>query len=68
MMYVGRDLPPWVRFRDRPKPLPVYTVPTRSEWMLQNIERMTLHAMTPRIAESITRHNAFLGMLGRRGG
>jgi hypothetical protein len=34
MGYRAKDLPGWVRFRARPVPKPVYTVPTRIEHMI----------------------------------
>ena len=32
MLYRGKNLPSWVCFRRKTKPLPIYTVPTKTEW------------------------------------
>lgn len=34
MTYRAKNLPAWVRFRPKPQPKPVYTVPTKLEWMI----------------------------------
>jgi hypothetical protein len=68
MMYVARDLPPWVRFRDRPKPLPVYTVPTKEEYWFRAIESQSVDILIPRLAAAMPEYNALFGVLGRCGG
>lgn len=67
-MYVARDLPPWVRFRARPKPLSVYTVPTKAEYWFRAIESQSVDILISRLAAAMPEHNALLGVLGRRGG
>jgi predicted GTPase len=66
MRYVGKNLPAWVRLQRRPTPMPVYTVPTRSQWRIQQMVETTLRAMAPRMADSVTRNNALLERLQAR--
>lgn len=55
MTYRAKHLPAWVRFRRKPEPLPVYTVPTEFECRLARIQEMALAVWAPRIDEQIRR-------------
>jgi hypothetical protein len=67
MGYRAKDLPGWVRLQRRTTPMPVYTVQTRSEWLIQQMVETTLQAMAPRMADSITRNNALLERMKAHG-
>jgi hypothetical protein len=66
MRYVGKNLPAWVRLQRRPILAPVYTVQTRSQWLIQQMVEATLGVMAPRMAEGITINNALLERMKAR--
>lgn len=53
MTYRAKDLPAWVRFRPKPKPLPVYTVPTVREWYLEGWARRSLDALADKAWQTL---------------
>jgi hypothetical protein len=58
--YRGRDLPAWVRFRAKPKPLPVYTVLTAHEHRLKQLSDAMLRSLMPGMLKRLEGDRSFL--------
>lgn len=59
MTYTAKSLPAWVRFRRRPKPLPVFTVPTLLDFQLERLMVETMLRRGNLLAERTTRDSWF---------
>lgn len=66
MTYRAKSLPPWVRFRPRPRAKPVYTVPTLNEWRIQRMVDATMASYSGRLAKQVTQNSALLAYVTQR--